>query len=241
MFICVNKVTSELYSFYCSRNEESLRRLGDTLSARSRLIRAKRININLMINGLAYLVEVVGGILIIFLFSLSSTLKIIFPFCLWYGLVVPSCYLINNDDTKTLIMKHGWLIALSRVYTEKQPQNPLPTQRQRQNKLEVKSLKNQDADIRIPKTHQKTISNEVNQNAQLISEKNVETPYANSGKVLSTPVEVLHISGRIKKHSESKKCQPGTPLFRTRHKNLYSEIIKEKICDRTDVITVIDI
>ena len=80
-------------------------------------------------------------------------------------------------------MKHGWLIALSRVYTEKQPQNPLPTQRQRQNKLEVKSLKNKDADTRIPKTHQKTISNEVNQNAQLISEKNVETLYANSGKV----------------------------------------------------------
>ena len=135
-------------------------------------------------------------------------------------------------------MKHGWLIALSRVYTEKQPQNPLPTQRQRQNKLEVKSLKNKDADTRKSKTHQKTISNEVNQTAPHISEKNVETPYANSGKVLNTPVKVFHICGRIKKHSEPNKCQPGTPLFRTRHKN---EIIKEKICDRTDVITVIDV
>ena len=138
-------------------------------------------------------------------------------------------------------MEHGWLAAISRVYTEKQTQNTLPTQRQRPNKLEVTSRKNKDADNRIPKTHQKTISNEVNQNAQHISEKNVETPYANSGKVLDTPVEVLHISGQIKKHGERNKCQPGTPLFRTRHKNLYSEIISEKICDRTDVITVIDI
>ena len=135
-------------------------------------------------------------------------------------------------------MKHGWLIALSRVYTEKQPQKTLPTQQQRQNKLEVTSPKTKVADTRIPKTHQETISNEINRNAQHISEKNVETPYANSGKVLNTPVKVFHICGRIKKHSESKKCQPGTPLFRTRHKN---EIIKEKICDRTDVITVIDI
>ena len=136
-------------------------------------------------------------------------------------------------------MKHGWLIALSRVYTEKQPQNPLPTQRQRQNKLEVKSLKNKDADTRIPKTHQKTISNEVNQNAQHISEKNVETPYANSGKVLNTPVKVFQISGRIKKHGEPNKCQPGTPLFRTRHNPLNPGAFQN--CDRTDVITVIDI
>ena len=134
-------------------------------------------------------------------------------------------------------MEHGWLAAISRVYTEKQPQNTLPTQRQRPNKLEVTSRKNKDADTRIPKTHQKTISNEVNQNTQHISKKNVETPYVKSGKVLRTPVEVFHISGRIKKHSESNKCQPVTPLFRTRQKN---ELKKKQICDRTDVITVID-
>ena len=135
-------------------------------------------------------------------------------------------------------MKQGWLTALSRVYTEKQPQNIPPIQRQRHNTLEVTPRKNKDADTRIPKTHQKTISNEANQNAQHISEKNVETPNANSGKVLSTPIEVFHVSGQMKKHSKSNKCQPATPLFHIRHKN---ELQKEKICDRTDVITVIDI
>ena len=135
-------------------------------------------------------------------------------------------------------MKHGWLTALSKVYTEKQPQRILPTQRQKQNKLEVPSLKNKDADTPILKTHQKTISDEVNQNDQHISEKNVEMPNASSGKVLSTPIEVFHISGQIKKHSKSNKCQPLTPLFHTRQKN---ELRKAKICDRTDVITVIDI
>ena len=228
---------SELYSFYCSRNEESLQRLGGILSAGSRLIRAKRININLKINGIAYLVEVAGGILICTI-AFSSTWKLFFPFSLWYGLVVPSCYLINNDDTKTLIMKHGWLKALSRVYTEKQPQNILPTQRQGPNKSEVTSRENNDADSRIAKTHQKTISKEVAQNAQQISKKNDETLNTISGKVLSTPIEVFHISGQIKKHSESNKCQPVKPLFRIRHKY---ELRNNKICDPTDDITVIDI
>ena len=135
-------------------------------------------------------------------------------------------------------MKHGWLTALSRVYTKKQPPIILPIQRQTQNKLEVTPLKNKDADTRIPKTHQKTISNEVNQNALHISKNNIETPNANTGKVLSTPIEVFHISGQIKKHSKSNKCQPATPLFQLRQKN---ELRKTKICDRTDVITVIDI
>ena len=235
--LSLDKIIREIYSFYCSLNEDSLQRLGDILSASSRLIRVKRIKINLKINGIAFLVEVVGGILICTV-SLSSTWKLFFPFSLWYGLVVPSCYLINSDDTKTLIMKHGWLRALSRVYTEKPPQNIPPTQRQGQNKLEVTSRENNDADTRIAKTRQKAISNEVKQNAQRILEKNVETPNANSGKVLSTSIEVFQISGQIRKHHNSNKCQPSTPLFHTRHKN---ELRKDKICDRTDDITVIDI
>ena len=228
---------SEIYSFYCSRNEKSLRRLGDIVSAKSRLMRAQRIKINLKINGIAYLVEVVGGILICTLAS-SSTWNVFFPFSLWYGLVVPSCYLINNNDTKTLIMNHGWLTALSRVYTKKQSQNIITTQCQGQKKLGVTSPENRDADTRIPKKHRKTISNEVNQNDQHIAEKNVETPNNNNGKVSSTPIEVFHISGQIKKQNESNKCQPVTPLFHKRPKN---ELRKNKICDRTDDITVIDI
>ena len=135
-------------------------------------------------------------------------------------------------------MKHGWLKALSRLYTENQPQNILPTQRQGQNKLEVTSRENNDADTRIAKEHQKTISKEVKQNAQHLSKKNDETHNANSGKALSTPIQVFHISGQIKKHHRSNKCQPVTPLFHTRHKNV---LRKDKICDRTNDITVIDL
>ena len=235
--LSIDEIISEIYSFYCSLNEDSLQRLGDIVSARSRLIRAKRIKINLKINGIAYLVEVVGGVLICTL-AISSTLKLFFPFSLWYGLVVPSCYLINNEDTKTLIMKYGWLTALSRVYTEKKPQNTLPTQRQGPKKMEVTLLENKDADTRIPKTHRKTISNEVNQNNRCISKKNDANPNANNGKALSTPIEVFHISGQIKKQRESNKCRPLTPLFHKRHKN---RLRKDKICDPTDNITVIDI
>ena len=135
-------------------------------------------------------------------------------------------------------MKHGWLTALSRLYTEEQHQNILPTQRQKQNKWQVTSVETKDADIQIPKTHRKTISNEVKQNSQHISKKNVETPNANSCEVVSTPIEVFHISGRITNHRKSNKCQPVTPLFQIQHKN---ESRKDKICNRTDVITVVDV
>ena len=135
-------------------------------------------------------------------------------------------------------MKHGWLTALARVFSETQPQNTLPTQRQKLNKGGVTSVKTKDADTQIPKTHRKTISNEFKQNAQHIFKKDIETPDANSCKVVRTTTEVFHISGRITNHRKSNKCHPVTPLFHTRQKN---EPRKDKICNRVDVITVIDV
>ena len=135
-------------------------------------------------------------------------------------------------------MEHGWLTALRSVYTEKQPQNILPTQRQKQNKWEVTIGENKDADAGIPKIHEKTISKEGKKNDQHISEKNGETSNANGGKVVSTPIEVFHISGRIRKHHKATKSQPVITLFHIQHKN---ELRTDKICNRTDVITVIDI
>ena len=67
--------------------------------------------------------------------------------------------------------------------------------------------------------------------------KKDETSNASSCKVVSTPIEVFHISGRITKHRKSNKYQPGIPLFQIRDEN---EPRKDKICNRTDVITVID-
>ena len=113
-----------------SCNEESVRRLGSTLSARSRQVRAKRININLKVNALAYLVEVIGGLLL-FGGSCFSTGKKLFPVLFWYGLVVPSCYLVNNDETKMLIMKHGWTTVLRSLFARKQPRNALTGSHQR--------------------------------------------------------------------------------------------------------------
>ena len=211
--------------------------MGNVLSARSRLIRAKRISINLKINGLAYLVEVIGGILICTL-AFSSGWRLFFPFSLWYGLVVPSCYLINADDTKNLIMEHGWLTALRRVYTEKQPQTILPTQHQNCHKLNVSKQENINADELTPKTHEKAITNKMNQNYHCISLMNVETSNSDVGSNESSHVAVFHISGQTKKCPKSNQCRPVSPLFHRRQKN---DLQKDKIFVRTDVITVIDI
>ena len=237
MLTCPDQITRELHFFDCSCNDESLQRLGDIVSSKSRIIRARRINVNLKITGLAYLVEVIGGILICTL-AFSSTWKLFFPFSMWYGLVVPSCYLINTDDTKTLIMEHGWLTALRRIYIERQPQNILPTQHQKHNKLEVITGANKDNDTRIQKTEEETTTNEVKENAHRFSEKNIETSIGKGGKVVSAPIMVFHISGQIRKHRISNTFQPVSPLFDIRHQN---DLRKDKICNRTDVITVIDI
>ena len=69
--------------------------------------------------------EIVGGVLIASLGVLfnqkrggSDTVRLT-GVQIWYGCVIPSCYLFNSEYIKDIIMERGWIHALSQVYTER--------------------------------------------------------------------------------------------------------------------------
>ena len=102
-------------------NEERMKQLGKSVSTRSKQYRIKRIDINVKINVLAYSVEVVGGLLLGFLSLLQPATFLYIGVEIWYGNVIPSCYLLNSSDTKAFIMEQGWVIALSNLFKKSKP------------------------------------------------------------------------------------------------------------------------
>ena len=42
---------------------------------------------------------------------------------IWYGNVIPSCYLINSSDIKDYIMDKGWLNGVSKIYNRRKVKN----------------------------------------------------------------------------------------------------------------------
>ena len=40
---------------------------------------------------------------------------------IWYGNVIPSCYLINSNDTKKFIMEKGWIAMIFELYKKRKP------------------------------------------------------------------------------------------------------------------------
>ena len=104
--------------------------------------RAKRINVNVKINAIAYLVEVIGGLFIFslaFLATLAPNVRtngyVYITIQLLYGNIIPSCYLMNNSNFKSVVMKNGWIAAISKVYSKTQDPQRTP-QEQQQVRLE---------------------------------------------------------------------------------------------------------
>ena len=100
-------------------NEDRLEKLGKSLSVQSKQYRAKRIDVNVKINGVGYLAEVLGGVLVTLL-AFHHKVSILNTFALfWYGNVIPSCYLINFVQNKKSIMTDGWRATISQLYQKK--------------------------------------------------------------------------------------------------------------------------
>ena len=101
------------------KNEERLEKHGKSLAVQSKQYRAKRIDVNVKINGVGYLAEVLGGVLITLL-AFHHKVSILNTFALfWYGNVIPSCYLINFVHNKKSIMNDGWRTTISQLYRKK--------------------------------------------------------------------------------------------------------------------------
>ena len=200
-----------------SCNEESVRRLGSTLSARSRQVRAKRININLKVNALAYLVEVIGGLLL-FGASCISTGKKLFPVAFWYGLVVPSCSLVNNDETKMLIMKHGWTTVLRSLFAKKGPRNPLTLSHPTSSTAGVETKNNKEAAPRAPEIPGKIPLNAIEHGEapKNTNSLRISTSKCSGKKLTNVGIGVFYISGNPQTNLGSKTHQETLPLFHPR-------------------------
>ena len=100
-------------------NEQRLKKLGKSLSVESKQYRAKRINVNVKINGLGYFAEILGGFLMLLTtfhhkVSIQNTVALF-----WMGNFIPSCYLINFVHHKRGIMNDGWISTISQLYRKK--------------------------------------------------------------------------------------------------------------------------
>ena len=89
----------------------------------------RRIHINIKINVFVLMMEIVGGLIISSLAVLfnqqrgGSDMVMLTGLQIWYGCVIPSCYLLNSDYIKDTIMEHGWMSALSQIYTKRPVNN----------------------------------------------------------------------------------------------------------------------
>ena len=117
----MNILLTSKVQFFFSSNAERLKQFGKSLSNTSRIYRAKRIDVNVKINLLAYLAEVLGGIIVCCLALLTIPIFMYVGVLMWYGIVIPSCYLINSADNKTSIIEEGWVNVISKLYKKKSP------------------------------------------------------------------------------------------------------------------------
>ena len=108
-------------------NDERIKNFGKSLSAKSRQYRTKRIDVNVKINALAYSVEVLGGFIVGSMAFLRPPTYLYTGTQIWYGIVIPSCYLVNCSDIKRSIMENGWIAAISNLYSKKKPKNRPPS------------------------------------------------------------------------------------------------------------------
>ena len=122
---------------YCRSDKDSLNRLGKSFSLQSRRYRAKRINVNIQVNCIAYLAEVLGGLVVSSLGFASTATYMYIGTQLLYGNVIPSCYLMNNDYQKISILKHGWVFALTSLY--KNRKSDIHPERNKSNKHELEA------------------------------------------------------------------------------------------------------
>ena len=126
------------YQTTITRSEEqSLKNIGKTMTIQRKKNRAKRINLNVKINAIAYLVEVIGGLVVFslaFLPTLTPTMGsngfVYISIQVLYGNIIPSCYLMNNSNFKSIVMDNGWIAAMSTVYSKPQAPQRAPQEQQ---------------------------------------------------------------------------------------------------------------
>ena len=169
-------------------NEQRLKNIDKTMTAQRKKNRARRFNINVKINTIAYLAEVMGGVAVFavaFLPTITNTENsngyVYITIQVLYGNIIPACYLINNSKFKSFAIDEGWIAAMSTVFSNS-PDTKETTRKQKQDTpKENSSAKNRTEDEgnatrRIPfeKDKEKSLSNELEANSPIILPNQVD-------------------------------------------------------------------
>ena len=75
---------------------------------------------------------------------------------IWYGIVIPSCYLINSSDNKKSIIEEGWVNGILKLYKKKDPNDKYAP-------AKPKNSENRKHDIK-PGAHQANTTQEEDSN-----------------------------------------------------------------------------
>ena len=219
-------------------NEDRLKHLGKSVSSRSKQYRIKRIDINVKINVLAYSVEVLGGFLLGCLSLVHPATFLYIGVEIWYGNVIPACYLLNSSDTKAFIMEQGWVIALSKIFKNSKPmlkdKNNILADNQADDKSQAKESAKASKRLHAKQSNGQICAKDVEGNGNS-SEFDKDTKPGERTKSIhcrALTQRSVHPTSPI---LPTKKNQPGTPILSKSSLNQVPCLTNEKYCSSRDV------
>ena len=162
-------------------NEQRLKNIDKTMTAQRKKNRARRININVKVNAIAYLAEVMGGVAVFavaFLPTITNTENsngyVYITIQVLYGNIIPACYLMNNSKFKSFAMDEGWIAAMATVFSNSKGTKKITREQNQDVSKENSSAKNQTKDennvmirVSLEKNNDKSMSNELEGNGYI--------------------------------------------------------------------------
>ena len=108
MEVIIVCVTNTIAVDFYRDNEESMVKLRKLLTDSRKIRRRRRILLNIHITIIAWLIEILGALTVFFMFFLppeiGSVRGMMYISSILYGIVVPSVYLMNNSEDKSVIL-----------------------------------------------------------------------------------------------------------------------------------------
>ena len=108
-------MTNTIYLDFYRDHEERMVKLRKLLTDRIKIRRRRRILLNIHITIIAWLLEFLGGLGVVFMFFLppenGTTRGLMYISGVMYGIVVPSVYLMNNSKVKSVILDNQIYLA----------------------------------------------------------------------------------------------------------------------------------
>ena len=219
-------------------NEDRMKQLGKSVSTRSKQYRVKRIDINVKINVLAYSVEVLGGFLLGCLSLVHPATFLYIAVEIWYGNVIPACYLLNSSGTKAFIMEQGWVMAVSKLFTKSKPKlkdkNNILADNQAADKSQAKKSANASKRLHAKQSNERSCANDVEGNGNS-SEFDKDTKPGERTKSISCDALTRRSVHPTTPILPTQMNQPGTPIHSKASFNQVPCLTNEKYVSSCDV------